>query len=292
MAKTTSSINYLTARRPLVGDPVASIVYDAQNRPTTIVYKLGQAGNTEEVTLSYTDEGYLIFKGNEYRNYQLNLWEATLLPIPVGPITSEPAGEVGGTISGGDPDTPYIFVKEDNLSRLLITNASDGSNGVAPILDGSLIFTGWYLIKLNDKWSDLYKKFIIFNKAEATSHLTKVQNYTNLRSESYDPYLKDNITIYNDVPTATTDTQSIDVSGYTNVTVTYELVSPTTTSVRVKGIVTDTEVEINQAEAILSNALPKAILDLGAFSGQVIKFNLSDITSSGDTVQIKVRGRW
>ena len=58
MAKTTSSKNYITSRRPLVGDPIESVVYDAQNRPTTIVYKLGQAGKTEEVTLSYTSEGY------------------------------------------------------------------------------------------------------------------------------------------------------------------------------------------------------------------------------------------
>lgn len=142
MAKTTSSKNYITSRRPLVGDPIESVVYDAQNRPTTIVYKLGQAGKTEEVTLSYTSEGYLVFKGIEYRNYQLNLWEGIILPIsfePSSPAITDmflsnssvldlsPAGTFIGFLSseGGVAPFTYQITGGADFDKLAIQNTNE-----------------------------------------------------------------------------------------------------------------------------------------------------------------------
>jgi len=79
VAKTTSSVNYVTARRPLVGDPIAAIVYDASNRPISITYKLGQAGTAREtVTFTYSTDDHITFKGVEYRDYELDLWNGAL----------------------------------------------------------------------------------------------------------------------------------------------------------------------------------------------------------------------
>ena len=79
MAKTTSSVNYVTARRPLVGDPIAAIEYDSSDRPISITYKLGQAGTAREtVTFTYSTEGHITFKGVEYRGYELDLWNGAL----------------------------------------------------------------------------------------------------------------------------------------------------------------------------------------------------------------------
>lgn len=83
MAKTTSDKNYVTSRRPRTGDPIVpgSVVYDTSNRVISIGYYIGFNNDIETVTFSYTVEGYLVFKGVEYRNYQFNTWEATLISI-------------------------------------------------------------------------------------------------------------------------------------------------------------------------------------------------------------------
>lgn len=79
MAKTTSSVNYLTARRPLVGDPIADIIYDTSDRPISITYKLGQAGTAQEtVTFTYSVDGHITFKEVEYRGYELDIWNGAL----------------------------------------------------------------------------------------------------------------------------------------------------------------------------------------------------------------------
>ena len=79
MAKTTSSVNYVTARRPFVGDPIVSLVYDDSDRPISIIYRLGQSGTAQEtVTFSYSTDGHIIFKGIEYRGYELDLWKGAL----------------------------------------------------------------------------------------------------------------------------------------------------------------------------------------------------------------------
>jgi hypothetical protein len=82
MAKTTSSVNYLVARRPFVGDPIASIIYDDNDRPISVTYKLGQSGTAREtVTFSYSAAGHITFKGVEYRGYELDLWKGALKRI-------------------------------------------------------------------------------------------------------------------------------------------------------------------------------------------------------------------
>jgi hypothetical protein len=81
MAKTTSSVNYLTARRPLTGDPIAEpVTYDSQGRVVEIVYKVGQAGTAKEiVTFAYSNAGHIIYKGIEYPDHSVNIWEGTLI---------------------------------------------------------------------------------------------------------------------------------------------------------------------------------------------------------------------
>lgn len=186
----------------------------------------------------------------------------------------------------------YVFIKEDDITRTKADNGGWNENEAIKIFDSGEVFTGWYVVKLLDELNDVYKDYCKFDATSTTTNIAKAQAGTLLRVDTYCPFLADNIVVYDDVPTVTVDTQTIDVSGYTNMTITYELVSPTTTSVRVKGILTDSTVDVNQLETVLSVNSPKAVIDLGAFSGQTIKFNLSDIASSGDTVQIKIRGKW
>jgi|DEB0MinimDraft_6_1074348.scaffolds.fasta_scaffold21121_2 hypothetical protein len=83
MAKTTSNINYVTSRRPRTGDPIVpgSIVYDSLNRITSIGYYVGFNDDVETISFSYSAEGHLTFKGVEYRNYELDMWNATLKKI-------------------------------------------------------------------------------------------------------------------------------------------------------------------------------------------------------------------
>lgn len=80
MAKTTSDINYVTSRRPRTGDPIVpgSVVYDASDRIVQVGYYIGFNDDVELVQFSYTKEGYLVFKDVTYRDYEFNLWEATL----------------------------------------------------------------------------------------------------------------------------------------------------------------------------------------------------------------------
>lgn len=81
MATTSSSFNYICRRKPNAGQPIkpGSIVYDAQDRPTSATYLVGK---TEVlIQVSYSTEGYLIFEGTEYRSYQWNLWTGILEPI-------------------------------------------------------------------------------------------------------------------------------------------------------------------------------------------------------------------
>lgn len=80
MAKTTSDVNYVTSRRPRTGDPIVpgSVVYDSSDRVISVGYYIGFNDDVELVQFSYTKEGYLVFNGVEYRDYEFNLWEATL----------------------------------------------------------------------------------------------------------------------------------------------------------------------------------------------------------------------
>lgn len=186
----------------------------------------------------------------------------------------------------------YVFIKEDDITRTKYDNGGWGNSAATPINDDLGAFTGWYIVKLVDDLNDTYKDYCKFDAASAATNLAKARNNTLLRTDTYCPFLADNIVVYDDVPTTTVDTQSIDVSGYNNLTVTYELVSPTTTTARIKAIITDTSVDVNQLETVLSTTNTKAVFSLNNFSGQTLKFNISDITNSGDTIQLKVRGKW
>lgn len=186
----------------------------------------------------------------------------------------------------------YIFIKDDDITRTKIENTGWDSSEAIPIYDNASVFTGWYILKLKDEFNDIYKDYCKFDSASASTNIGKAQNGTLLRTETYCPFLADNIVVYNDTPTVPLSTQTIDTSGYSNVTITYELISPTTTTVRVKATITDTNVDVNQTDVVLSATNPKAVISFPNFSGQLLKFDLSNITSSGDDVEIKIRGRW
>ena len=83
MAKTTSDVTYVTNRRPSAVDPIVpeSVIYDNKNRVVSIAYFVGFGEQTELVNFSYTEAGDLIFKGVEYRGYEFNMWEATIVPL-------------------------------------------------------------------------------------------------------------------------------------------------------------------------------------------------------------------
>jgi YD repeat-containing protein len=95
MAKTTSSINYLTTKRPVTSNPVVATVidpitglpipdieYDEEGRITSVNYQTGFKDTpSEKVTFSYDLSGNLIFKNVTYKNHYINVWEATIVPI-------------------------------------------------------------------------------------------------------------------------------------------------------------------------------------------------------------------
>ena len=83
MAKTTSDVTYVTNRRPRAVDPIVpeSVIYDNKNRVVSISYFVGFGKETELVNFSYTEAGDLIFKNVEYRGYEFNMWEATIVPL-------------------------------------------------------------------------------------------------------------------------------------------------------------------------------------------------------------------
>lgn len=138
MAKTTSDKNYVTSRRPRTGDPIVpgSVVYDASNRVTSIGYYIGFNEDVETVTFSYSVEGYLTFKGVEYRNYQFNMWEATIerfsfeatpeivnINLSANTIQEEsPAGTLIGflTIDGGTAPITYTITGGADFDKLQI----------------------------------------------------------------------------------------------------------------------------------------------------------------------------
>lgn len=94
MAKTTSSINYLTTKRPLTSSPVVATVidpstnlpipdieYDEKGRIISINYQTGFKDTpSEKVTFTYDNNDNIIFKGVTYQNHYINVWEATLVP--------------------------------------------------------------------------------------------------------------------------------------------------------------------------------------------------------------------
>lgn len=58
-------------------DPVSSVTYDGNNRPTEIVYNT--SSGQETVTIAYTN-GHPIIDGVEYKDHNVNIWEAKLQP--------------------------------------------------------------------------------------------------------------------------------------------------------------------------------------------------------------------
>jgi len=68
----------LTSKDPV---SVTALVYDTSNRPVSVTYLLIDE-TSETVTLSYSSpDGWLIFNGIEYRNYQYDIFTASIVPL-------------------------------------------------------------------------------------------------------------------------------------------------------------------------------------------------------------------
>jgi len=145
MAKTTSSVNYLTARRPKTGNPVVAtsvdpitgvishaIAYDSLNRIVSINYRVGVTGSASEViTFTYSNSGHVEYKGVEYKDHYINVWEGTLVPISPAELDAACAANVGAelkTIETLGLTTNNIVTMDDGYD-LVVTN------------EGELIFT-------------------------------------------------------------------------------------------------------------------------------------------------------
>lgn len=82
MSKCSSDIAISNDVRLVTGvlkkaDPVDSVTYDGNNRPTQIVYNT--SNGTETVTISYTN-GFPVIDGIEYRGHAVDVWSAKLVP--------------------------------------------------------------------------------------------------------------------------------------------------------------------------------------------------------------------
>lgn len=145
MAKTTSSVNYLTARRPHTGNPIVAtsidpitgiateaVVYDEVGRILSIIYQVGQSASaTEIVTFTYSESGNIIFKDVEYKDHYINLWEATLVPTSQAALD---AACVAHTM------TELKTIEVLGLSTNNIITTNDDYNLITTN-DGELIFT-------------------------------------------------------------------------------------------------------------------------------------------------------
>lgn len=145
MAKTTSSVNYLTARRPQNGNPIVktktdpitgvtteAVGRDAQGRIVSIVYQVGQSDSASEtVTFTYNESGNIIFKGVEYKDHYINLWEATINPMDPAALDAACAAKTAA-------DLKAIETLGLSTTNLVTTN---NDYDLVVMNDGSLIFT-------------------------------------------------------------------------------------------------------------------------------------------------------
>ncbi len=185
MAKTTSSVNYLTAKRPKTGDPLASVTYDAQNRPTVIVYNVGFTGNTETVNISYTVDGFPIFNGIEYRNYQLDIWKGILekktdvsISGTITVVIELADGFATQKINVGT-SAVQIVNTSDRIS-IAIRNWSDSSSGQILYLaeDNTTLLDGWPMISREGTSIDLDPNASLFLVASSGTIDTRILEVT------------------------------------------------------------------------------------------------------------------
>ena len=145
MAKTTSSVNYLTARRPHTGNPIVAdktdpitgivtpaITYDSLGRVVSVVYQVGQVSSaTEVITFSYNESGSVVFKGIAYKNHYINLWEATLVPTSQAALDAACAARTSAELQ---------TIEVLGLTTANIVTTNDDHN-IITTNDGELIFT-------------------------------------------------------------------------------------------------------------------------------------------------------
>ena len=149
MSKCSGDISIANDVRLVTGllkkaDPVDSVTYDGNNRPTQIVYNTSIG--TETVVISYPS-GFPTINGVEYRDHTVDIWGAELEPVNEAVTVSIELATGFVTRQQDVSTTPVQITGTSDRISVAIRNWSDLASGLTLYYaeDNTTLEDGWPL---------------------------------------------------------------------------------------------------------------------------------------------------